>query len=196
MDYNHIENLVTLAKQGDTNAKERLAQEFSPLILSLSKKPYINSNELPDIQNECYKTLFKCVSLYNTDKHRFVAYATNAIKNSVNHLLRVSVRRTVTEGSCTFSLDGNLENILYSDIDNMDDIILHQSYKVKLITAIESLNYSEKELISYVYFKRYSIKRYAELKGITYSAAINKKTSILNKLKKALNVESKSTYLN
>jgi len=33
MDYNHIENLVTLDKQGDANAKERLVQAFSPLIL-------------------------------------------------------------------------------------------------------------------------------------------------------------------
>jgi len=196
MNYSYIENLVTLAKQGDTNAKEALVQEFSPMIFNLSKRSFINSYELADIQNECYRTLFKCVSLYKTDKHRFVAYATNAIKNSVNHLIRTSVKRKGAEGSGEFTLDGNLENILYSDIEHIDDIILYQSYIVKLNAAIKRLNYSERELISYVYFERYSIKKYAELNGIPYSVAINKKTYILKKLKKALYGECKGTYIN
>lgn len=59
MDYNIIENLAIAAKQGNTKAKEALAAEFTPLILSLSRKSYINSYDFEDIKNECFKTLFK-----------------------------------------------------------------------------------------------------------------------------------------
>ncbi len=46
-----------------------------------------------DLQHECYQSLFKCLSLYNLDKHRFVAYATNAIKNNMNDLIkRIKIR--------------------------------------------------------------------------------------------------------
>ena len=34
------------------------------------------------------KSLFKCVSMYNLEKHRFVAYATNAIKNNMGDLIK------------------------------------------------------------------------------------------------------------
>ncbi|SUY46965.1 RNA polymerase sigma factor, sigma-70 family [Clostridium putrefaciens] len=80
MYYVKFENLVKLAKNGYLSAKEELSAEFTPFILNLSKKSFINSYEFEDIKNECYGTLFKCIKVYDCDKHRFVAYATNAIK--------------------------------------------------------------------------------------------------------------------
>lgn len=56
MDYNIIENLVLAAKQGNSKAKEALAVEFTPLILSLSRKSYVYSYDFEDIKNETYKT--------------------------------------------------------------------------------------------------------------------------------------------
>lgn len=93
MNYPHIENLVLKAKDGDTPAKEALAFEFATLIQNLSRKTFVNSYEAFYIKNECYRTLYKRVNLYNADSHRFVAYATNAIKNTVNHLILVSEGR-------------------------------------------------------------------------------------------------------
>ena len=196
MDYNHIENLVLLCKSGDAKAKEALALEFRPLILNLSKKSFINSYEFCDITNECYHILFKCVNLYNPHRHRFVAYAANAMKNSVNNLIRISVRRNGAEGPSALILDGKLENMLYLDLKPIDDIIDNKAYKAKLNAAIKNLEFSDKELISYVYFKGFSLKKYSELKGISYSAAVRKKAAVLNKLKMAINTEYKGTYLN
>ena len=75
MDFNEIENLVELAKANNKTAKVELMVQFTPLILNLSKRSFVNSYEFADIKNECYHTLFKCVGLYNLDKHRFVAYS-------------------------------------------------------------------------------------------------------------------------
>lgn len=196
MDYIYIEELVKLSKVGDKAAKEKLVEEFTPLIIKLSKKSFINSYEFDDIKNECFKTLFKCVNLYSVDKHRFVAYATNAIKNSVNHLIRVSVRRDSSEGPVALIFDGKLDNCLYYDIQNIDDIIMDKTYQYKLKGAIEMLNHDEKELIAYVYFKKYSLKKYADLKSTPYSSIVNKKKNIIKKLKKLIFSNENNYYLN
>ena len=93
--------MVTNCKNGNILSKEKLVEEFSPLIFNISKKTFIDRYEISDIQNECFQTLFKCVSLYNLEKHRFVAYATNAIKNNINDLIKRI--KTRTELSLYFS---------------------------------------------------------------------------------------------
>jgi len=184
MDYENIEKLVKDARLGNKKAKEKLAEEFTPFILKLSKKTFINSYEFADIQNECYKTLFKCVNVYNPEKHRFVAYAIKAIRNSVNLLIRTSITRSGAEGSVAFILDGKLENTLYFSLEDVDDAILREEQETKLKVALKKLDYSELELITYLYFKEYPLKKYAELKGINYSAAFRKKVSALDKLRR------------
>lgn len=139
MDYNEIESLVQLAKANDKNAKEELMVKFTPLILNLSKRSFINSYEFADIKNECYHTLFKCVRFYDLDKHRFVAYATNAIKNSVNFLIRVSIRRNESDGPEAFILDGKLENTIGCDLEDFDSIMLNKVYRNRLTTTLHKL---------------------------------------------------------
>jgi hypothetical protein len=135
INYSNIESLVKLAQSGDTTTKEILSREFTPFILNLSKKSFINSYTPADIQNECYKTLFKCLNLYSPDKHRFVAYAANTIKNSVNHLIRTSIKRSGAEGPAALIFNTCLENMLYSEIEQDDDIILNKALKAKLQAA-------------------------------------------------------------
>jgi len=189
MDYNEIESLVALSKFGDKAAKEELMVKFTPLILNLSKKSFVNSYEFADIKNECYHTLFKCVSLYNMDRHRFVAYATNAIKNSVNFLIRVSIRRNDSEGPCAFILDGKLEGTICSDLEDFDSLMLNELYRNRLPAALKTLSANENELVKYVYFEKYSLKKYSLYKKIPYPTVISMKNEILYKLKKALNTK-------
>ena len=111
MDYEYMESLVKEAKLHNKKAKEMLAQEFTPFILNLSKKSFIHSYEFADIQNECYKTLFKCIQVYNLERHRFAAYATRAIKNQINLLIRNSIRRSRGDGPSAFILDDSFEKI-------------------------------------------------------------------------------------
>ena len=187
MDYKEIENLVELAKGNDEKAKEELVVKFTPLILNLSKKTFVNSYEFADIKNECYRTLFKCVRLYNLDKHRFVAYATNAIKNCVSLLIRASVRRNGSEGPGSYILDGKLEHTLSSDLEDPNAFLLSAFYKTNLKAALKVLSLEEQELLNYIYYKGHSIKYYSTLKGFNYATAVNKKNRILCKLSEALN---------
>ena len=190
LDYNEIESLVKLAKANDKNAKEELVVQFTPLILNLSKKSFVNSYEFADIKNECYHTLFKCLSLYNPEKHRFVAYATNSIKNSVKLLIRNSIRRNGSEGPETFVLDGKLENTISCNLEDFDAIMQNKVYRNRLSAALQDLSSTESDLVKYVYFEKHSLKNYSKYKKISYASVINIKNEILYKLKKALCTQS------
>jgi len=53
MNFDYIETLVASCKNNDEVAKEKLAAEFRPLIYNISKRTFIDSYDIQDIQNEC-----------------------------------------------------------------------------------------------------------------------------------------------
>jgi RNA polymerase sigma factor, sigma-70 family len=183
MNFNEIEALVAAAKAENKLSKEKLAQEFKPFILNLSSKTFISGYDREDIQNECYRILFNCVSAYNLDRHRFVGYAMSGIKNSINDLIERSIKRSPTEGMEALILSDNLEHILPSQMDALDDMICDKTALELLKNAINSLSEDERELIIFVYFKNSSLRTYAYWKNMCYSTASKKKQTILNKLK-------------
>lgn len=189
MNFSKIENLVILSKKGDTKAKEELVGAFTPFILNLSKKSYVNGFEFEDLKNECYKTLFKCVQLYNPDRHRFVAYATNAIKNNINHLIRVSIRRDDSEGPKTLILNDTLEHMLSCDMNFIDDKLCETTFNRNLKTTIKHLSIDEQQLIDYVFFRGYTLRGYATLMNISYNRAITLKLNVLKKMKSQMKKE-------
>ena len=188
MDFNEIEALVANAKAENKLSKEKLAEEFKPFIINISNKTFINGYDKQDIQNECFRILFKCVSIYNLEKHRFVAYATNGIKNSINDLITKSMNRSASEGSEALILSDNLEHTIPSTADTLDDLLCNKADSELLIQAFDNLTKEEKELIIFVYFKNNPLKTYAYWKNMRYSTATRKKKTILNKMKQHLTV--------
>lgn len=183
MDYEKIEILVLHAKEKDNLSKEMLVEEFKPFIINLSSKTFISGYDSEDIQNECYKSLFKCVSLYSLEKHRFVAYATNGIKNNLYDLIRKSKNRSASEGMEALTLSDNLEHTLPSLESSLDEMLCTKSDYELLRSAFDKLTPEEKELILFVYFKNNSLQTYAYWKNLCYSTANKRKKSILKKLK-------------
>ncbi|OOM13987.1 sigma-70 family RNA polymerase sigma factor [Clostridium saccharobutylicum] len=182
MDFNYIEDLVTKCKNNDESAKEKLATEFRPLIYNISKKTFIDGYNKHDIYQECYKSLFKSVSMYNLEKHRFVAYATNAIKNNMNDLIKRIKTRSSTEGNDALSLHDNFEKDIPS-VEISPEISLCEMCDYEdLRLALKDLNEEEKELIDFVFFRNNTVLNYAHLKDMCYSTAIVKKKNILKKL--------------
>lgn len=108
MDYEFIETLVIPARNGDTKAKEKLIEEFKPFTLSFAKKIFIDGYDFYDIQNECFLSLLKCLQKYNPDRHRFVGFATNCMKNSVFALIKKTKRRASSEGLDALTFSGEI----------------------------------------------------------------------------------------
>lgn len=186
MNYDEIEELVTASKASNMEAKETLAIKFRPFILKLSKKTHITSYEFSDIVNECYKTLFKSIIYYNTDSHRFVAYATNAIKNTVISLIRSSIKKSESSTYKKLIVFDKVDGIICPDTQSLEDIVIKRIYVQNLKVALKSLKLEDQELLYYMYFKKYSLKRLSKIKGFSYTSAVNKKIEILNKLKTSI----------
>lgn len=182
MDYGYIENLVSSSKLGDEKSKELLVNEFKPFIINLSKKTFINGYDKYDIQSECYKILFYCLDRYNTESHKFVGYAINAIKNQLSSLIKKSINRSSSEGNEALFLYENLENTLFSNELNLEDSFCQKCDNEKLNHILNNLNENEKELIQYIFFKNNTVRTYAFSKNMCYSTAISKKNNVLKKI--------------
>jgi RNA polymerase sigma factor (sigma-70 family) len=184
MNFNEIEALVEAAKAESKLSKEKLAEEFKPFIINISSKTFISGYDRQDIQNECYKILFNCVSAYNLDRHTFVAYAMSGIRNSINHLIEKSISRSSAEGTEALILSDNLEHILPSNMEALDDILCNKATSELLNNALNKLSLDERELIAFIYYNNSSLRTYAYWKNMHYSTAWRMKKTILNKLKK------------
>jgi RNA polymerase sigma factor (sigma-70 family) len=187
MNFEYIEYLVTKCKNGDMLSKEKLAEEFRPLIFNLSKRSFIDGYEMQDIQNQCYETLFKCVFLYNLEKHRFVAYATNSIRNNLNDLIKRIKTRNSTEGNDALSLHDDVEKDLPSQDIGLEDLFCEECDFEELRFAINNLTEDEKEFIDFVFYKNNTVQTCAYLKNMCYSTACQRKNVILKKILKSIN---------
>ncbi|MBN1042815.1 sigma-70 family RNA polymerase sigma factor [Clostridium botulinum] len=184
MDLKYVEMLAKEAKNGDNLSKENLIEEFRPFIRNLSRKTFIHGYDKDDIENECYKNLFKCLNSYDLEKHRFVAYATNGIKNNLNDLIRKTKNRDNSEGSCTLTLSDNLEDALPSNEPNLEDMLCNECDLDLLKYAIKKLTKEEQELIDFIFFKNNTIRLYSNLKDMCYSTAAKRKMDVLKKINK------------
>ena len=182
MDFDYIEILVAKCKNNDEVAKENLSAEFRPLIYNISKRTFIDGYEIQDIQNECYQSLFKSVSMYNLEKHRFVAYATNAIKNNMSDLIKRIKTRSSTEGNDALSLHDDVEKEFPSDEISTEISLCEMCDFQDLRLALKNLNEEEMDFINFVFFKNNTVKDYAYLKNMCYSTAIVKKKTIFKKI--------------
>ena len=190
LDFLKIEELALLSKEGDMKAKEKLAEEFKPIILNLSKKACaINGYEFEDVRNECFSSLFSCLKHYSPDKHRFVAYATISIKNSVGMLKRYSKRKDSTDSAAALILTDNLENVLSSDNVFVEEEIIKRANNLKLKKAYEKLKGNEKDLINYVYVRNHTLRQYSVYRNLPYAKVVNRKKNTLKKLKLCLKNE-------
>ncbi|WP_456008878.1 sigma-70 family RNA polymerase sigma factor [Clostridium butyricum] len=190
MNYNYIENLVILSKTGDEYAKEKLIKEFRPFIINISKKTFIPGYAFADIMNECYIAFFTCISLYKIEMHRFVAYATNGIKNNINDLIRKNIKINKKCGP-SITLDNYVEETLKADIPEIAELLCDKYDSECLKYAMNKLSSDELNLVIYLFYKAKTLKSYATENNICYSYAMRKKRYALDKLFMEINI-----YLN
>ena len=100
--------------------------------------------------NECYKILFKCISLYKIENHRLVAYATNGIKNNINDLIRNNLKNKNISGTSTLTIDNYIEETYKDDIPGIADILFSKYDNVCYSYAVKKKRYVLDKLFMYV----------------------------------------------
>lgn len=187
MNYEYVETLIKKIKQNNSKDKLELLNEFLPLINSLSKRTYINGYDSEDLRNECIITLLDCINKYNESSHRFVSYAVNSIKNTINELVRTTLMRSRHHDLYAFSKD-DLSSIPSQEFSPENITINNMTTKL-LQEAINSLNEEEQFFINYIYINGNTLTSYAALKNVSYVTVMNRKNRILFKLKNMINTE-------
>ncbi|MGM9935347.1 MAG: hypothetical protein ACI32Y_09525 [Clostridium sp.] len=117
MDYRYIEELALKSKADDMKSKEKLIEEFKPLIMKISQRTFIYGYTSYDIENECYSILSSCLDSYKSENHRFVAFATISLKNNINYILRKSIKHKSSEGKEALILDDALDMLMTGSQD-------------------------------------------------------------------------------
>ncbi|NAS18129.1 sigma-70 family RNA polymerase sigma factor [Clostridium butyricum] len=191
MNYDYIENLVKKSKDGDEYSKEKLIEEFKPFIINLSKRTFIPGYDYDDFRNECYRILFRCILLYKIESHRFVAYATNGIKNSINYLIRTSIKNSNIHGSGTTVYDNYIEETYKNDEPKIEEVLCSKYDSDCLKYAMSQLTEEELDLVDHLFFQSKTLKSFADKNKICYSYAVRKKRQVLDKLFMYVNI-----YLN
>lgn len=186
MNFEYIEELVTKCKNDDKLSKEKLAAEFRPFILNLSRRTFIDRYDIQDIQNQCYETLFKCVHLYNLERHRFVGYAISSIKNNLSDLIKRIKIRNSTDGNDALSLHDDVENELISQEISLENLFSEECDYEELRFAISKLSEEEKAFIDFIFYKNNTIRTYSYIKNMCYSTACQRRDAILKKLFKSI----------
>lgn len=181
MDYEYVETLIKEIKLNNSEYKLALLNEFLPFINSLSKRTYINGYDSEDLKSECIITLFDCTNKYNEKSHRFVAYAVNSIRNTINELVRTTLMRNKHHDLYAFSKD-NLSTIPSNEL-SLENITINKLNISSLYSAINKLNHEEQFFINYIYIDGNTLTSYASLKNVSYMTVMNRKNRILFKLK-------------
>lgn len=186
MNFNYIESLVTKAKNGDVCAKEIIFNEFRPMILNLSKRTFVHGYDFSDIEHECYATLLKCINIYDLDKKRFVAYATMAIKNNINYLIKKTCKRSSCEGSEALILNDKLEHVLPSNSELVDVQVTDTILARSLYKYINKLPQQHKDILNFTLINNGSLKEYSKNNNINYPTTVNIKNRAINQLRKEI----------
>ena len=131
--------------------------------------------------------------MYILEKHRFVAYATNAIKNNINDLIKRIKSKSSTEGNDALNLHGNFEKDISSQEISPETSLCEMCDYEDLRLALKNLNEEEKELIDFVFFRNYTVLDYSHLKNMCYSTAIVRKKNVLKKILNNISLYYKSS---
>lgn len=182
-----IEYLVLKAKSGDKSSLENILSEFTPLIIKYSSSIYLSSYSREDLIQEGYLYLVNIIKKYNPKRNRFVVYASIALKNNYNYLIRQKARYNMelSYNNSTGQSDGDFGYFLTDNLDIEEKFIQYKN-KTALYSALKNLGEEELDILIHYYFKELSIKNYALKNNMLYHNCVNLKRTALSHLKEII----------
>jgi RNA polymerase sporulation-specific sigma factor len=190
MDHYEMEQCVIEAKKGNHEALLDLMEQFKNFIYKTAHKYNIKNHDFYDLTQIGYITVINCVMKYRTGKNTFAGYLYSSIDNAFKYLYRqqakINAELSLNEQASFDENEGKeVMETLESLIDIEGDCIHNESIK-ELRKVISKLHPDELELVIMVYYNRYSLKTYAEKKGIHYQTCVKRRNRILEKIKNHL----------
>ena len=179
---------VTLANNGDIEARNILIEHNLRLVVFLAKKYENTKIDLEDLVSIGTIGLIKGINTYKLDKNiKLATYASRCIDNEILMYLRKTKKKRTEisfEDSLSFDTDGNelhLEDVLGTEPDIVTKGLEERLDRKILYKEVNKLKGRDKEIIEYRYGlngkKEMTQKEVATLMGISqsYISRIEKK---------------------
>lgn len=176
-----LKELVLQARKGNKEALQKILDYFKNFTHKFSCSIFIKNYSLEDIIQECNLSIIIAVYKCDLNKYNFASYVICSIRNNMFYKIR-----TLAKNNYECSLDNTISSESDTTYVELLEYIDNDIDNKLLYDAINSLDKPEIELIMYIFFFGYSIKKYASLKNIEYRMCVKQKNSALNKLKNAL----------
>lgn len=185
---------LSLARDGDVFARDKLIEHNLRLVVFLAKKYENTKVDLEDLVSIGTIGLIKGIKTFSMDKNiKLATYASRCIDNEILMYLRKNkkVRTEISfEESLSYDADGNelhLEDILGTDKDIVTRGLEEEGDKKILIEEINRLDVRDREIMILRYglmgHKELTQKEVAELLGISQSYISRIEKKVIKRLK-------------
>lgn len=190
---------LTLAKEGDISARNKLIEHNIRLVVFLAKK-YDNTGEnLEDLVSIGSIGLIKGINTYKMDKNiKLATYCSRCIANEILMSLRKNKKRKTEisfEDALNYDAEGNelhLEDILGTDEDIVYKEFENKVDKKALELELNSLNNRERLIMKLRYglnnTEEYTQKEVASMLGISQSYISRIEKKVIKRLKNTMKV--------
>lgn len=180
VDFKEFEQLLLSAKNGDSEAKKKIIDNYKNFIYNQAFKYKILSYDLEDIISHASITVLKCIQSYDFNKNsNFTSYVTRAISNNLLDLAQKDIKKN--------GLNTTEDKLIYvkSEFELETDILLGLEVK-QLHQALKVLTIEDLHLVSAIYYEKRSIREISKEMGISYATVFNRRKAILKQLLKEL----------
>ena len=190
---------LTLSKEGDMEARNKLIEHNIRLVVFLAKKYENTGYDLEDLVSIGSIGLIKGINTYKMDKNiKLATYCSRCIANEILMFLRKNKKRRTEisfEDALNYDAEGNelhLEDILGTDED-----IVYKEFESKIDKKIlekelNSLNDREKHIMKLRYglnnTEEYTQKEVASMLGISQSYISRIEKKVIKRLKSTMKV--------
>ena len=190
---------LTLSKEGDMNARNKLIEHNLRLVVFLAKKYENTGYDLEDLVSIGSIGLIKGINTYKLDKNiKLATYCSRCIANEILMFLRKNKKRKTEisfEDALNYDAEGN--ELHLEDILGTDDDIVYQEFESKidkraLEIELNMLNPREKQIMKLRYglnnTEEYTQKEVATMLGISQSYISRIEKKVIKKLKNVMKV--------
>lgn len=166
---------------------EEIIKRYTHFVIKTARSIYVKGYDTEDLVQIGQASIIKAVNMYDTERENaFTTYVFNTVRRTLYLLIRSSVKDAKCCSLQSLNKEGcELIEVLACE-DDIEEEMVKKEEKAMLVSALRKLNEQEKEIIYWFYFESRSLRDYANLKGICYKAAGDRKKKALMKLKKCL----------
>ena len=197
LSYKEEADLLEKVALGSMEARNTLIEHNLRLVVYVAKRYETDTFNLEDLVSIGTLGLIKAINTFKQDKNiKLATYASRCIENEILMYLRKKSRMRI-EVSLDEPLsqddEGNellLSDVLSNEIYEVNDNLLKQEKQEKLLDALETLKYREREILELRFGlngkEELTQKEVADMLGISQSYISRLEKKILKKLKNKL----------